>query len=691
MVVLRSQIAGLLLVVPSLGGILTFGGGSVRVPRFERGADGVLHRAMVTAADGTRSPAFIERNKFANAQNLAQLAKDTCFTAIMAVGMSIVIIGGGIDLSVGSSYALASVVGAMVLRHYGPEGAGGSGLEGVVLGGLACLGVAALAGLLNGALIVGLRVHLFVITLGAMAILRGMAFVVVLNGQSVGGFPPLLRTVVRFEVGDGLGLVPLAAMLAVLAGGGLFLSRLAAGRRVYAVGGNETAARFSGIGVERVKLGMYLLCGLTAGIAALVSLGYYGAATSGDGQGYELTVIAAAVVGGASLSGGRGSAGGAILGALVIQMISSGIVILGIDQNYSQIIIGAVVIAAVAVDTLSSWLVRPARPDGGGFSPFAPYEKIIPLGVLAVFLAAPLSAQAPRTITFGFIGKSNSNPVFPHCADPGAEDAARELGAKYHVTIKIDSRTPNEEDAQKQAEAIEQLVLAGVDGIAVSCSDANKVTGAINAAVDAGVPVATYDSDAPDSKRFVTYSIDSVGCGERVMDELAKLMNGKGTVAILAGSPNAPNLQLRTKGAKLAAAKYPGITVKGVYYHRETPQEAAARIEQVMEANPDITGWALIGGWPLFTEHALKWEPGTVKCVSMDALPAELAYVRSGHVPVLLHENFYQWGHRIVELLVDKVVLNKNPATVKQIEPLTRVTKDNVEDFAKAAEKWSGR
>lgn len=103
---------------------------------------------------------------------------------------------------------------------------------------------------------------------------------------------------------------------------------------------------------------MYVLCGITAGIAALVSLGYYGAATSGDGQGYELTVIAAAVVGGASLSGGRGSAPGAILGALVIQMISSGIIILGIDQNYSQIIIGAVVIAAVAVDTLSGWLVR---------------------------------------------------------------------------------------------------------------------------------------------------------------------------------------------------------------------------------------------------------------------------------------------------------------------------------------------
>jgi ribose transport system permease protein len=124
------------------------------------------------------------------------------------------------------------------------------------------------------------------------------------------------------------------------------------------VGGNELASRFSGIRVERVKLGVFLVSGLTAGIAALLSLGYYGAATSGDALGYELNVIAAAVVGGASLSGGKGSALGALLGALVIQMISSGIVILGIDQNYSQIITGAVVIVAVLLDQLQGWVAR---------------------------------------------------------------------------------------------------------------------------------------------------------------------------------------------------------------------------------------------------------------------------------------------------------------------------------------------
>ncbi len=352
------QESGLLLVVVVLGVMFTVFSGTVKLPVWETQPDGSRRRVFTVNAEGERVPAVVEKNKFLNAQNLAQLAKDTSFTAIMAVGMTVVIISGGIDLSVGAIYALASVLGAMVLTRYGPGSPGEmSPVLGLLLGGGACVGVAALCGLVNGGLVVALRVHPFIITLGAMAILRGVAFVST-KGQSIGGFPAELRDIVRFEMGDGLSLVPLAVMVAVAVLGWIFLSRLAAGRRVYAIGGNELAARFSGIRVERVKLGIYLLSGLTAGIAALLSLGYYGAATSGDGQGYELNVIAAAVVGGASLTGGKGTALGAVLGALVIQMISSGIVILGIEQSYSQIVIGAVVIAAVVLDNVNTWLAR---------------------------------------------------------------------------------------------------------------------------------------------------------------------------------------------------------------------------------------------------------------------------------------------------------------------------------------------
>ena len=353
------QETGLLLVILALGVLLTLLGGSVKMPLFETSPDGQRQRVFITNASGERESVTVEKNKFFNAQNLAQLAKDTSFIAIMAVGATFVIISGGIDLSVGATYALASVLGAIVFQIYGPTGSHGTmpGWASVSLGVLACVGSATFCGLLNGAMIIALRVHPFIITLGTMAIFRGFAFVIT-KGQSVGSFPPAFRDLVRWEVGNGLSLMPLTVMILILAIGWIYLSRLAAGRRIYAIGGNELASRFSGIRVERVKFSVYLYSGLTAGTAALLSIGYYGAATSGDGQGYELNVIAAAVVGGASLSGGKGSALGAVLGALLIQMINSGIVILGIDQNYSQIIIGAVVILAVVLDQLNAWIAK---------------------------------------------------------------------------------------------------------------------------------------------------------------------------------------------------------------------------------------------------------------------------------------------------------------------------------------------
>lgn len=354
---LRLQEGGLIGIIVLLGLLLTIFGGSVKVPKFEINRQGERQRVFHVNEAGEREAAFIEKNKFLNAQNLAQLAKDTSFIAIMAVGATFVIISGGIDLSVGAIYALASVLAAIVFRMYGPEGSSVSPFVGVSLGILTCLGSATLCGFLNGGMIVALKVHPFIITLGTMAIFRGIAFVIT-KGQSIGGFPQAFRDLVRWEVGEGLNLVPLGVMVLVAALGGTYLSRMAAGRRVYAIGGNELASRYSGIRVERVKLSVFVFSGLTAGVAALLSLGYYGGATSGDGQGYELNVIAAAVVGGASLSGGKGSALGALLGALIIQMISSGIVILGIDQNYSQIIIGAVVVLAVVFDQFNNWLAR---------------------------------------------------------------------------------------------------------------------------------------------------------------------------------------------------------------------------------------------------------------------------------------------------------------------------------------------
>lgn len=309
------------------------------------------------------------------------------------------------------------------------------------------------------------------------------------------------------------------------------------------------------------------------------------------------------------------------------------------------------------------------------------------LALLAALVLAPLTSFAQRTYTFGMIGKSQGNPFF-EAARAGANDAAKELGQKYGIKIKIDWRTPNEEDAQKQAEYIEQLVLNGVDGIIISCSDAVKLTGAINKAVRDGVPVLTFSGDAPNSQRFVSVGIDDFECGKATFEALAKLMKGKGVVAAIDGNPNASNLQQRAAGFKAGAKNYPGIRIVDIFYHKETPQDAVARIEQVMQAHPDITGWGFLGGWPLFTDNALKWPAGTIKCVSVDALPQQLGYVRSGHVQLLLGQDVYNYGWRSVEHLINKLKLKKNPPSAIDNTKLMEVTKDNVDAIAKQWEKW---
>jgi ribose transport system substrate-binding protein len=305
---------------------------------------------------------------------------------------------------------------------------------------------------------------------------------------------------------------------------------------------------------------------------------------------------------------------------------------------------------------------------------------------------ADLSAERPaqKKIVIGLIAKSQSNPVFL-AARTGAKDAAAELGKKYGVEIEIDWQTPANEDAQKQAELLEQLVNKGASGVAVSCSDAKTLTLAINAAVEKGIPVVCFDSDAPESKRFAYYGTDDFACGQQVAKELAQVMGDKGTVAILAGNQTAPNLQSRVRGVKDELAKHKNIKILDTYYHKETAQDAVAKMEEVQRTNPQITGWALVGGWPLFTKNALDNIAPHAKVVSVDALEPELVYVRNGQVQVLLGQKVYEWGSESVRLLVDKIVNDTTPSDPIVKAELVRVTKENADEYGKQWDKWLGR
>ncbi|MCC7054585.1 MAG: ABC transporter permease [Gemmatimonadaceae bacterium] len=325
--VLRSQQFGLVLVLLVLGTALTIGAGSHPDPR--------------TGEDV---------NNFLNRYTLIQMATDASAFAIMGVGATLVIIAGGIDLSVGAIYALAGVGMAMALRAVGPMDPAVT----VLLGLGTCLAVALVCGLANGVMIIGLGVHPFIITLGTMWILRGVAFVIS-RAESI-LVPEALTAVAKAPLGLGTALypVPLLCMLGVTAAGAIYLSRTVAGRHIFAVGGNVEASRYSGLNVPRITLGVFVLSALAAGFAAFMGASFYGSATSSDANGYELYVVASAVVGGASLSGGKGSAVSAMLGALLIVMMRQAIRTLHLDQNYEWIIIGTALIVAVVLDQRGS-------------------------------------------------------------------------------------------------------------------------------------------------------------------------------------------------------------------------------------------------------------------------------------------------------------------------------------------------
>ena len=289
-------------------------------------------------------------NNFWNSNTLIQTATDASFFAIMAIGATIVIISGGIDLSVGSIYALAGVSMALALRALGASSPGTTILVGVIT----AVGVGLLCGILNGVLVIGLRVHPFIITLGTMWVLRGIAFVAT-RAESI-LVPMSVTAVTKTSLGLRVGLypVPMLVMIATTVVGWLYLTRTVMGRHIFAFGGNVEASRFAGLALGRIQLGVYAVSGLTAGIAAFLGASFYGSSSSGDAQGYELYVIASAVVGGASLIGGKGSAVGAMLGALLIVLIRQSIRTLHFDQNYEWIVIGCAIIVAVVIDRWSA-------------------------------------------------------------------------------------------------------------------------------------------------------------------------------------------------------------------------------------------------------------------------------------------------------------------------------------------------
>ncbi len=284
---------------------------------------------------------------FLKATNLLNIANQIVVYAVIAIGMTMVIITGGIDLSVGSLVALSAVSATLFIRSMGAESAGSSiMIVGCAVGIVLC----GLVGLASGLLITVGGVPAFIVTLAMMLVARGLAFLLA-AGQSVYQLPP---TFIWLGRGADLFGIPNAVVLTALlyALAHVLMTRMTLGRYIYAVGGNAEAARLSGVPVRSVLLFVYTLCGALAGLGGVITASQLRSGLPTYGDMYELYVIAAVVVGGTSLQGGQGKILGTLIGAFIIAVIQNGMNLTGVESYTQKVVLGAVILGAVLLDQM---------------------------------------------------------------------------------------------------------------------------------------------------------------------------------------------------------------------------------------------------------------------------------------------------------------------------------------------------
>jgi inositol transport system permease protein len=289
---------------------------------------------------------FTSQNaRFISVRNLTNILTEGSIYGIIAVGMTFVILTAGVDLAVGSLLAFAGMAGATVAGQLGAD----FSMSWIAALFTAIL-VGAIAGYLQGKAVTWLHIPPFIVTLGGMTIWRG-ATLILHDGAPISGFDAGYRW---WGTGTIL-LVPVpVALFALVAALGYLVQRYTRyGRHVYAVGGNPEAARLNGLNVAAIVTSVYVVVGLLSGLAGFLQSARLGAAEATAGSGYELRVIASVVIGGASLAGGRGSIGGTIIGALLIGVLTNGLVIMHVSSYWQQVVIGLIIVAAVAFDTFA--------------------------------------------------------------------------------------------------------------------------------------------------------------------------------------------------------------------------------------------------------------------------------------------------------------------------------------------------
>ena len=605
--------------------------------------------------------------QFLDVETVVTILENAAPDGLIVIGMAIVIICGAFDMSVGSAMAVCGLVAALAMNKAHVP---------VPLAVLAALAAGAVIGWTNGSLVTRLGINPFITTLGTMSILRGIVQVVT-RSAPLTGFPESFLSVAWGTVFT-LHLpsnrliavrVPVVLLVVSIVISDLLLRRLRYLRQVYFVGSNEEAARLTGIPTAQVKTFAFVLTGVLAAMAGLIATSRANAIDANAGMGAELRVIAAVIVGGASLSGGRGTILGAFLGLLLMQIITTGLVFVGVAAEAQLIAVGLVLILAAIIDRTGSSSVGRKIATLLFKTRNKLMERVINV-ILAIALLALVivhfkskpsgagrSGQENLALTQGgkvaaiqryvMISAVTGSPYWIDSKD-GLRDKAKELGVEANFI------GPPTVDVNAQIDEVNRAIAQKVDGI-IMVPMADSVTPAIDQAIAAGIPVVCADADAPSSKRYSFVGTGNYNAGFQGGEKLAQLLGGRGEVALLT-IPGADNLSKRVKGYQDALAKYPEIKIVQIGNDHGSQTEAEKECRALIQVYPNLAGFGCVaaaGGQGAAVAVKQAGKVGKIKIVAMDRDEATLQFIQEGVIDASIAQRTYTMSYQALQMLYD--------------------------------------
>jgi rhamnose transport system substrate-binding protein len=543
---------------------------------------------LVLALLGEIAVFSIVAQNFFTAANFFEVTRFSVELGLIAVALTPVMITGGIDLSVGSMMGLAAVAFGAVWRD---------GHFPLFMAVFTALLIGCAGGFLNAVLIARLKIPPLVVTLGSFSLFRGIAEGITHGAVNYSGFPSSFLFLGQGYLGGSIP-VQLLIFIPVILAYFVLLHRSVIGRALYAVGFSASGARYAGLPVaQRIGL-VYVLSGIISSLAAVIYVAHLGQARAATGTGYELDAITAAVLGGTSVFGGRGTLWGTLCGLFFLSVLQNGLHLAALPSELTGVLTGVLLVAIIGLDRMRR------TPQARKFldernevknSQVAVLCSAVLVGALIVAgtniwlvrsqvgFTANAGAGSPRRLTIAVMPKAKGDPYFVS-ARAGAEEAAKELG----VDLIWDG--PTSLDAAKQNELVENWITRRVDAIAVAVENKAGISTVLRKARQHGIKVLTWDADAePDARDFFVNQATPEGIANTLTAEASRLLNGRGQFAIITGALSAANQNEWIAFIKKRIAdRYPGLTLAAIRPSDDDRDKAFAETQTILKVYPQV-------------------------------------------------------------------------------------------------------